>query len=44
MDPVMSYVLLGESVKDGLFAWLSPGINATYSGEVNSYCLFVVYV
>ncbi|PWY75626.1 extracellular dioxygenase [Aspergillus eucalypticola CBS 122712] len=27
-DPLMEYVLLGESVSDGIFAWISIGVNA----------------
>lgn len=34
VDPVMSYTLLGDSVSDGLMAWLAFGINTTYSGEI----------
>ncbi|RYP74721.1 hypothetical protein DL769_003980 [Monosporascus sp. CRB-8-3] len=29
VDPLMEYTLLGDSVSDGLFAWLAFGINAT---------------
>ncbi|KAI0162468.1 Intradiol ring-cleavage dioxygenase [Pestalotiopsis sp. NC0098] len=31
VDPVMEYVMLGDSVEDGIFAWVSFGINSTYS-------------
>ncbi|KAI1853982.1 hypothetical protein JX265_003695 [Neoarthrinium moseri] len=31
VDPIMEYTLLGDSVEDGIFAWISFGINATYS-------------
>ncbi|TEA21741.1 Catechol 1,2-dioxygenase 1 [Colletotrichum sidae] len=34
VDPVMEYTLLGESVADGLFAWMSFGINTTLSSSV----------
>lgn len=34
VDPLMSYTLLGNSVGDGILAWLTFGINTTYSGEV----------
>lgn len=27
-DPFMEYVLLGDSVSDGIFAWISIGVNA----------------
>ena len=33
VDPMMQYTLLGDSVADGLFAWLAFGINAS---EVSS--------
>jgi hypothetical protein len=36
MDPVMEYVLLGDSVSDGLLAWISIGIDASASYEVSS--------
>lgn len=32
-DPLMAYTLLGDSVADGLFAWLSFGINTSYVNE-----------
>ncbi|KAF6824200.1 hypothetical protein CPLU01_10964 [Colletotrichum plurivorum] len=34
VDPVMEYTLLGESVSDGLFAWMAFGINTTLSQAV----------
>lgn len=34
VDPFMEYTLLGESVSDGLFAWLAFGINSTDSSTV----------
>lgn len=34
VDPFMNYVYLGESLDEGLFAWLAFGINTTYSSEV----------
>ncbi|KAK7426878.1 hypothetical protein QQZ08_006624 [Neonectria magnoliae] len=34
VDPVMEYTLLGDSVADGLFAWLAFGINSTQSSSV----------
>lgn len=30
-DPVFDYVLLGDDVKDGLFAWISMGIDTSAS-------------
>ncbi|KAK8081159.1 extracellular dioxygenase [Apiospora hydei] len=32
-DPLMQYVLLGEKLEEGVLAWLSFGINTTYSKE-----------
>ncbi|KAH8685352.1 Intradiol ring-cleavage dioxygenase [Ilyonectria robusta] len=34
VDPVMEYTLLGDSVSDGLFAWLAFGINSTLSQSI----------
>ncbi|KPM34841.1 hypothetical protein AK830_g11725 [Neonectria ditissima] len=34
VDPVMEYTLLGDSIADGLFAWLAFGINSTQSSSV----------
>lgn len=34
VDPLMQYTLLGDSVSDGLFAWIAFGINTSYSNEV----------
>ncbi|KAJ2896716.1 hypothetical protein MKZ38_005286 [Zalerion maritima] len=36
VDPVMEYVLLGDTVEDGILAWLSFGIDASSSYSVNS--------
>ncbi|KAF1323036.1 hypothetical protein FI667_g10793, partial [Globisporangium splendens] len=33
-DPVMNYALLGNSVTDGIFAWISTGVNRTVSKTV----------
>lgn len=30
VDPFYEYTLLGDSIADGLFAWMSYGINSTY--------------
>ena len=35
-DPFMEYVLVGNAVKDGLFAWLTVGINSTLARKVNA--------
>ncbi|KAK8052549.1 extracellular dioxygenase [Apiospora rasikravindrae] len=32
-DPLMQYVLLGEKLEDGVLAWLSFGVNTTYSKQ-----------
>ncbi|KFA70071.1 hypothetical protein S40285_03316 [Stachybotrys chlorohalonatus IBT 40285] len=34
-DPFLDFTYLGDSVADGLFAWLAFGINTTYSSEVS---------
>ncbi len=34
IDPLMAYTLLGDTVADGLLAWLAFGINTSYTGEV----------
>jgi protocatechuate 3,4-dioxygenase beta subunit len=34
VDPVMEYTLLGDSVEDGLFAWLAFGMNTTYADYI----------
>ncbi|KAK3179831.1 hypothetical protein K4F52_008748 [Lecanicillium sp. MT-2017a] len=34
IDPLMSYSLLGDTVADGLLAWLAFGINTSYTNEV----------
>lgn len=33
MDPVMEYIMLGDSIEDGIMAWITIGIdaNAVYS-------------
>ncbi|KAI0310611.1 Intradiol ring-cleavage dioxygenase, partial [Amylostereum chailletii] len=36
IDPVLEYVLLGEDVSDGIFAWGAMGINVTASYDVSS--------
>ncbi|KAG9415064.1 hypothetical protein AC1031_008490 [Aphanomyces cochlioides] len=30
-DPVMEYVFVGDSIEDGIFAWITVGINASIS-------------
>ncbi|KAI1502217.1 aromatic compound dioxygenase [Biscogniauxia marginata] len=34
VDPFFQYTLLGDSINDGLFAWISFGINATDSTSI----------
>lgn len=34
VDPIHEYVLLGDDVSDGLFAWLAFGISKSYSRKV----------
>lgn len=34
VDPIMAYTLLGNTINDGLMAWLAFGINTSYTGEV----------
>jgi hypothetical protein len=34
VDPVMEFTLLGDTVADGLFAWLAFGINVTASSTI----------
>lgn len=35
-DPLMSYSLLGDSPKDGVFGWYSFGINTTFNRRVQA--------
>jgi protocatechuate 3,4-dioxygenase beta subunit len=35
VDPVMEYTMLGDSIEDGLFAWLAFGINKTESQQIS---------
>ncbi|TYZ63704.1 hypothetical protein PybrP1_004039 [[Pythium] brassicae (nom. inval.)] len=35
-DPVMQYALLGDSTEDGIFAWISIGIDMTVVESVNA--------
>lgn len=35
VDPFMEYAMLGDSISDGLFAWLAFGINKTESTSVS---------
>jgi hypothetical protein len=35
VDPFMEYALIGDSISDGLFAWLAFGINSTQSSSVS---------
>ncbi|KAK1487213.1 hypothetical protein CCUS01_03557 [Colletotrichum cuscutae] len=34
VDPVMEYTLLGDSITDGLFAWMAFGINTTQAQTI----------
>jgi hypothetical protein len=36
MDPMMEYVLLGDSVEDGILAWITIGVDTTASYSVSS--------
>lgn len=35
VDPFMNYVYLGDDVNSGLFAWISFGINTSYSSHIS---------
>ncbi len=35
VDPVMEYTLLGDSIEDGLFAWLAFGIDSSKSESIS---------
>ncbi|RWA08101.1 hypothetical protein EKO27_g7016 [Xylaria grammica] len=35
-DAIVEYVLLGETVADGILGWISFGINTTYAADVNA--------
>lgn len=35
VDPVMEYTLLGDSIEDGLFAWIAFGIDSSKSEAIN---------
>ncbi|GLI77806.1 hypothetical protein PoHVEF18_006100 [Penicillium ochrochloron] len=36
IDPFMEYVLLGDDVSDGIFAWISVGVDSTEDSSVNA--------
>lgn len=36
MDPFLQYILLGDSIEDGILAWISIGIDSTTNSAVNS--------
>jgi hypothetical protein len=36
IDPFMEYVLLGDSLSDGIFAWISVAIDPTVDKEVST--------
>lgn len=35
-DPMIEYVLLGDTIADGLLGWLSFGVNTSYTGTINA--------
>jgi protocatechuate 3,4-dioxygenase beta subunit len=35
VDPIMEYTLLGDSIADGLFAWIAFGVDATQSNAIS---------
>ena len=35
-DPFVEYVLLGDSIEDGLLGWIAFGVNTTFTREVNA--------
>ena len=36
VDPVLEYVLLGDTLSDGILGWISLGINTTANVEVDA--------
>lgn len=36
IDPFMEYVLLGDDVSDGIFAWISVGVDSTEDTSVSA--------
>lgn len=36
VDPFVEYVLLGDSISDGIFAWITVGVNATADHTVSA--------
>lgn len=36
IDPIVEYVLLGDTVADGIFAWISVGLNSTATYSVQA--------
>ena len=36
VDPLMEYTLLGNDISDGILAWLSFGVNMTYSSQAGA--------
>ncbi|KAH9904220.1 aromatic compound dioxygenase [Xylariomycetidae sp. FL2044] len=40
VDPLMQYALLGDSVADGIYAWISYGVNATASEYVSPAAIY----
>jgi protocatechuate 3,4-dioxygenase beta subunit len=35
VDPIMEYTLLGDTIADGLFAWIAFGVDATQSNAIS---------
>lgn len=40
VDPVMQYTMLGNDISDGIFAWLSFGVNVTASSEAGAAAIY----
>lgn len=36
MDPFVQYILLGDTIEEGILAWISIGIDSTADNEINS--------
>ena len=36
MDPFVEYIWMGDNIEDGIFAWISIGIDPTADSEVSS--------
>ncbi|CAK7200289.1 hypothetical protein SEUCBS139899_002980 [Sporothrix eucalyptigena] len=40
VDPLMEYTMLGDTIADGLFAWLSFGVNTSYASAASAAALY----